>query len=141
MEGRIMALDYGLNRIGVAMTDLLRITAKPFDTIECMSHKEDIKKIVKTAIDNNVSEIVVGLPINMDGTEGDMAKAVRKFVEKLGMITDLPIAMVDESLSTVEAFEVLSQKGIKFNYKDKGLKDRIAAALILERYLVKKCAI
>jgi putative Holliday junction resolvase len=140
-EGRLMALDYGLRRIGIAITDPLQITITPFDTVASTSLKHNAQKILNIAVDNNVIEIVIGLPINMSGTEGAMAKTVRDFAAELKSLTPMPISFVNENLSTIEAKEMMVDKGIKVNNKDKGIKDRIAAALIGQRYLESKCTI
>jgi putative Holliday junction resolvase len=140
-EGRMMALDYGLRRIGIAITDPLQITISPFDTVASTSLKHNAQTILKIAVDNNVIEIVIGLPINMSGTEGTMAKTVRQFADELKALTDIPIALINESLSTMEAEELMINKGIKVNNKDKGIKDKIAAALIGQRFLESKCTI
>jgi putative Holliday junction resolvase len=136
-EGKIMALDYGLRRIGIAMSDPLQITVFPFKTIESVTSKQNAETISKIAGDNGVCEIVIGLPVNVSGSEGKMAKIVRDFADELKVAANLPISLINEVFSSNEATEILVQKGIKFNHKDKGLKDRVSAALILQRYLEK----
>ncbi|MDR2708426.1 MAG: Holliday junction resolvase RuvX [Elusimicrobiota bacterium] len=138
MLARIMGVDYGLKRIGIALSDLLKITANPFATIETSTFLANADEILRIALENNVCEIAIGLPVNMDGTYGKMAETVKNFSQKLIAKTDLPIMFVNESLSTMEAIEVLKKNKIKFNHKDKGLRDRVSAAIILERYLESK---
>ncbi|MDR2772620.1 MAG: Holliday junction resolvase RuvX [Elusimicrobiota bacterium] len=139
-EGKIMAVDYGLRRIGIAMSDPLQITSSPFDTLTSLSPKQNVEKITEMAVKNNVVAIVIGLPIDSTGTEGAMAKTIRGFADKLKICTTLPVMFIDEAFSSMEATEILSSKGIKFDHKDKGLKDRVSAALILQRYLERKCS-
>jgi len=130
-----MAIDYGLKRIGVAMTDLLQITAAPFDTVESVSIKKNALKIAEIAKNNDVSTIVVGIPINMNGTEGEMAETVRKFIEEIKLICEIPVVEIDERLTTAQAERVLIEEGDVSREKRKGLKDKIAAAFILQTYL------
>jgi putative Holliday junction resolvase len=141
MLGRMMAIDYGLKRIGIALTDPLQITISPLDTIASISPKQNAQTILNLAIDKEVSKIVIGLPVNMSGSEGAMGTIVRDFASEIGKLTKIPIAFVNECLSTIEAKDLLIDKGEKLNYKDKGRKDKIAAALIGQRYLEQKCAI
>ncbi|MDR0823379.1 MAG: Holliday junction resolvase RuvX [Endomicrobium sp.] len=136
-----MSIDYGLKRIGIALSDMLQITASPFDTIDSENPNINAKKIIEIAENNEVSEIVVGLPVNMSGSEGSMVKTVKLFIDELKKLSNLPIETINESLSTVEAQEFLKVKSKKLNIKDKGGKDKIAAALILQRYMERKCAI
>ena len=133
--GRAMALDYGLKRIGIAMTDIMQIMASPFDTIESVSLKKNAAKIVEIAANNDVSTIVVGLPVNMNGTEGEMAETVRKFIEELKALSSIEIVTVDERLTTAQAERMLIEEGDVSRDKRKGLKDRLAASFILQTYL------
>ncbi|MDR3306416.1 MAG: Holliday junction resolvase RuvX [Endomicrobium sp.] len=133
---RVMGVDYGLKRIGLAMTDLLGITASPFDTIKSVSLKKNAAKILEIAKANNVSVVVFGLPINMNGTEGKMAETVRKAVGEIKILSfDIEATTIDERLTTVQAERILIQEGNVSREKRKGLKDKIAAALILQMYL------
>jgi len=136
--GRIMAIDYGLKRIGVALTDLLQIAASPFDVLESVSIKKDALKIVETAKVNEVSDIVFGLPINMDGTEGEMADTVRKVIAEINVISEIPVHTVDERLTTAQAERMLIEEADISREKRKGLKDKVAAAIILQTYLDQK---
>lgn len=130
-----MGVDYGLKRIGIAMTDFLRITASPFCTVESVSLKKNALRIVEIAGNNDVSTIVLGLPINMNGTEGSMAETVRKFIEEIKFLSNIEMATVDERLTTVQAERMLIDSADVSREKRKGLKDKIAAALILQTYL------
>ena len=133
---RVIGVDYGLKRIGLAMTDLLRITASPFDTIESISIKKNAAKILEIAKANNVSVIVFGLPVNMNGTEGKMSETVRKAVDEIKTLSsDVEVTTIDERLTTAQAERILIEEADVSREKRKGLKDKIAAALILQTYL------
>ncbi|MDR3124908.1 MAG: Holliday junction resolvase RuvX [Endomicrobium sp.] len=136
---RIMGIDYGLKRIGIAMTDILQVVSSPFDIIESVSLKKDAAEIVNIAKNNDVSCIVVGLPINMNGTEGEIAMSVRKVVEEIKLISDIGVATVDERLTTSQAERMLICEANVSRQKRKGLKDKIAASLILQTYLEMRC--
>lgn len=131
---KIMGIDYGDARTGVAISDLLCSIVGSTCVVPSRNREKAIADIVKLAQDNAVGEIVVGLPRNMDGTEGVRAQLCREFADELGKATGLPIAMWDERRTTVEAHNILSQH----NYhgkKRKNTVDAVAASLILEGYL------
>ena len=131
---KIMAIDYGDARIGVAISDLLCSIVGSTTVIPSRNTDKAVADIVKLAKDNMVGQIVVGLPRNMDGTEGIRAELCREFAAKLGEATGLPVKMWDERRTTVEAHNILSQH----NYhgkKRKNTVDAVAASLILEGYL------
>ncbi len=131
---RIMGIDYGDARTGVAISDLLCSIVGSTAVVPSRNTEKAIADIVKMAKDSDVSQIVVGLPRNMDGTEGARAELCRAFAKKLEEATGLPVAMWDERRTTVEAHNILSQH----NYHGKKRKetvDAVAASLILEGYL------
>lgn len=131
---RIMGIDYGDARTGVAISDLLCSLVGSARVVPSRNTDKAIADIVKIAEENQVGEIVVGLPKNMDGTEGSRAQLCREFADKLGQATGLPVVMWDERRTTVEAHNILSQH----NYHGKKRKDTVdavAASLILEGYL------
>ena len=131
---KIMGIDYGDARTGVAISDLMCSIVGSTCVVPSRNREKAIADIVKLAKDNMVGEIVVGLPRNMDGTEGPRAALCREFAEELGKATGLPIQMWDERRTTVEAHNILSQH----NYHGKKRKDTVdavAASLILEGYL------
>jgi putative Holliday junction resolvase len=133
--GRIMGIDYGLKRIGIAMTDILQIIASPFDVIKSVDFKKNAETILSIAGGNDVSELVVGLPINMDGSEGEMAEIVKKFVEKIKFLSNIKIETIDERLTTAQAERTLIEEADVSRGKQKALKDKIAASFILQTYL------
>ena len=131
---RIMAVDYGDARTGIAMSDLLCSIVGSTTVIHSRRDEKTIPEIRKLITANGVTEIVVGLPRNMDGSEGPRAELCRAFADKLAEATGLPIRMWDERRTTVEAHNILSQH----NYhgkKRKNTVDAVAASLILEGYL------
>ena len=131
---KIMAIDYGDARTGIAISDLLCSIVGSTCVVPSRNTEKAIADIVKLCRDNMVGEIVVGLPRNMDGTEGNRAELCREFAGKLHEATGLPITMWDERRTTVEAHNILSEH----NYhgkKRKNTVDAVAASLILEGYL------
>lgn len=131
---KIMGIDYGDARTGVAISDLMCSIVGSTCVVPSRNTGKAIADIVKLAKDNMVGEIVVGLPRNMDGSEGPRAELCREFGKMLGEATGLPIRMWDERRTTVEAHNILSQH----NYHGKKRKDTVdavAASLILEGYL------
>ena len=134
---KIMGIDYGDARTGVAISDLLCSIVGSTFVVPSRNTQKAVADIVKLVKDNTVGEIVVGLPKNMDGTEGSRAQLCREFAEMLKEATGLPVAMWDERRTTVEAHNILSQH----NYhgkKRKNTVDAVAASLILEGYLAFK---
>ena len=131
---KIMGIDYGDARTGVAISDLLCSIVGTTYVVPSRNTEKAIADIVKLAKDNLVGEIVVGLPKNMDGTEGPRAELCRAFAEKLKEATGLPVAMWDERRTTVEAHNILSQHNYH-GQKRKITVDAVAASLILEGYL------
>ncbi len=131
---RIMGIDYGDARTGVAMSDLLCTLVGSTAVVPSRNTEKAIADIVRMAKENEVGEIVVGLPRNMDGTEGPRAELCREFAEKLRVATGLPVTMWDERRTTVEAHNILSQHNYH-GQKRKNTVDAVAASLILEGYL------
>ena len=134
---KIMGIDYGDARTGVAISDLLCSIVGSTCVVPSRNREKAVADIVKLCRDNMVGEIVVGLPRNMDGSEGPRAQLCREFAEVLKEATGLPVAMWDERRTTVEAHNILSQH----NYHGKKRKDTVdavAASLILEGYLAFK---
>ena len=131
---RIMGIDYGDARTGVAMSDLLCSLVGSTAVVPSRNTEKAIADIVRMAKENQVGQIVVGLPRNMDGTEGARAELCRAFAEKLGEAAGLPVTMWDERRTTVEAHNILSQHNYH-GQKRKNTVDAVAASLILEGYL------
>lgn len=131
---RVMALDVGRRKIGIAISDALGITAQPLETLNRRDKNRDLERIKKIVGDMSVSKIVVGLPLNMDGTAGNQAKEIYRFVEGLKEELETPVQLWDERLSTMEANRVLLQADLS-RKKRRKLDDKIAAQLILQSYL------
>ena len=131
---KIMALDIGTKRIGIALSDYLLMLANGHSYISREPENIAIDKIKQIAKENNVKKIVVGLPLNMDGTKGFQAQNCEEFASK---IKDYEIVFEDERLTSDVAEENLRNKKIDFR-KDKGLVDVESACIILEQYLARK---
>jgi putative holliday junction resolvase len=129
-----MGLDYGEKRVGVAVSDPDGIIAMPYYVIEVTGEKALLAEIKKVCEATNAEAIVVGLPINMNGTAGPMAEKVGKFVEKLAELTDLPVEKWDERLTTSMAERSLLEADMS-RAKRKKVRDMISAQIILQSYL------
>lgn len=132
---RVMALDFGDARIGIAMSDIMQIIANAYETYKRVNEDKDLEYIASLVKPNLINEIVFGLPVNMDGTEGDRAVKTREFASKLSsLIPDVKIAFQDERLTTVTGERMLIEAGVR-REKRKGVIDKIAATIILQQYL------
>ena len=131
---KIMALDYGDARTGVAISDLLCSIVGSSTVVRSRNTEKAIADIVRLVEENGVGEIVVGLPRNMDGTEGPRAELCRSFAAQLEEATGKRIVMWDERRTTVEAHSILSAHNYH-GQKRKDTVDAVAASLILEGYL------
>ena len=131
---RSLGLDIGDKRIGVAMSDPDGILASPFTIIERKDESRDIKAITDIVSQNQVRQIIVGLPRSMDGSLGKQAEKVEAFTQRLRGRTEVPIEFRDERLTTVSAKRLMQPLNIK-KARKKGRYDAPAAALILQGYL------
>lgn len=131
---RVMGIDYGDARTGVAISDLLCSIVGSTAVVPSRNREKAMADIVRLAKENGVGEIVVGLPKNMDGTEGPRAELCRSFARELEEASGLPVAMWDERRTTVEAHNILSAHNYH-GQKRKNTVDAVAASLILEGYL------
>lgn len=131
---RIIGLDYGEARIGVAVSDLLGTIANPLDTISERDREKQLEKVLEVIKREKAEKIVVGLPKRMDGTLGHRAEYTRAFAEELSERCSLPLVMWDERLSSSEAHRMLESGGVS-GKKRKTKVDKIAAVLILQTYL------
>ena len=137
MYQKMMGIDFGDARTGVAISDLMCTIVGSTCVVPSKNIEKAIADIVKLARDNSVGQIVVGLPKNMDGTEGVRAELCREFARQVEEATGLTVTLWDERRTTVEAHNILSQH----NYhgkKRKNTVDAVAASLILEGYLAFK---
>jgi putative holliday junction resolvase len=134
---RILAIDFGERRTGLAVSDELGITAQGLDTVEVKDEALLPEIIAKIALEKNVGEIVIGLPLNMDGTESEKSKKVREFGAVLSEKTSLPVFYRDERMTSMQAHRVMNEMNKK-TFGNKKLIDRISATLILQDYLKTK---
>jgi len=134
VPGRILAIDYGRRRIGLALSDELRLTAQPLTTLERENRSDDLRRLRKIVREHNVDLIVVGHPVRLDGTAGEMAEEAGRFAKRLEKELGLPVEMMDERLSSWEAEEMQAAKP-SASRKRKAPLDQIAAAVILRDYL------
>ncbi len=131
---RIMGLDVGEKRIGIALSDQMGWTAQAHSVLVRKNLKDDLQNIIKLCGENEVAKIVVGFPKNMNGTIGPKAIEVQEFGDKLGEESSLPIIYWDERLSTVSAERILISADVS-RQKRKKVIDKVAAATILQNYL------
>jgi putative Holliday junction resolvase len=132
---KIMALDIGTKRIGVALSDFLHMLANGHSVVERQSEKTAVEQIKKIAIENHVNTIVIGVPLNMDGTKGFQAENCLEFSENFK--ADFELIFEDERLTSEQAEENLRNRNINFK-KNKGLVDIESACIILEQYIARK---
>jgi len=131
---RILAVDYGERRTGIAVTDDLGITAQGLETLVVTSEDEIPARLTEIAKNLNAGRIVLGLPLNMDGTESEKSAKVRALGQILGSTVPAEIVYWDERMTTLIAHRVLRETGTKARC-NKGVVDRISATLILQEYL------
>ena len=131
---RIMAIDFGDARTGLAVSDLTGTLAGEAWTVTEWNEQRLAEQIAQEAAARNVSRLVLGLPRNMDGSEGPRAEKCRKFADLLRESSGLPVSLWDERRTSVQAHEILHASGKKMKAHKKNV-DAIAAALILESYL------
>jgi putative Holliday junction resolvase len=134
-EGRILAIDPGDRRVGLAVSDPLGITAQGLPTLDrSASLRRDLDRIAAIARQHRATRFLVGLPVNMDGTEGPQAGKARAFGAMLAERSGLPVAFLDERLTSREAERVLRIEGVDVR-RDAGTVDRLAATILLQSYL------
>ena len=131
---RIMGLDYGERRIGVAMSDLFGWTAQGLEVIDRKATADPVARISELIQEHEVGSIVVGLPKNMNGTIGPSGENCIAFAETLKQTLDLPVRMWDERLTTVSAEKTLLEADVS-RRKRKQVIDKMAAAILLQSYL------
>ncbi|MFT4625334.1 MAG: putative Holliday junction resolvase [Myxococcota bacterium] len=132
--GRIMALDVGTKTIGVALTDPLRIMAHPVETVSRKGVRRDVERLVSLGTEKGVDQVVVGLPLELDGTEERSARLARQVGDAVGAATGWPVDFVDERYSSVDAERHLIRANVS-RRRRKQVIDQVAAVLILEGWL------
>jgi putative holliday junction resolvase len=131
---RVLGLDIGSKRIGVAVSDELGITAQPLETLVSKGTEADLERIAALVDRFEAEEIVVGIPFNMNGTEGPEAKKVRAIAERISARVQIPVREWDERLSTVAAERMLLEADVSRSKRRKVI-DKLAAVIILQAYL------
>lgn len=134
---RILGVDFGDKNIGLAVSDKLLITAQALGSYRVKNEEEDKKYFKDLVLKYEIEEIVIGLPLRMDGTPGTRVQKTQKFASWLENVLKLPIVLWDERLTTKQALDILNQQKIS-GKKKKKLKDQISAAIILSVYLESK---
>ena len=131
--GRIMGLDYGTRRIGVAMSDALGITAQPFAVLDAKSRdlSSEFRSLVE---DNDVELVVVGLPVNLSGADTQSTDGARQLATRVAEVTGLPVRLADERFTTKTAEQTLIGANVR-RRKRKQVIDKVAAAVMLQNYL------
>jgi putative holliday junction resolvase len=150
---RVLGIDYGRARIGLAIADAEAGLARPLDTLERINRNEDMRRLREIARTQGVKQIVVGLPLRLDGTRGEMAEEAARFADRVRKQLGVPVEMVDERLTSWEAERLLEEQGgrILRDHKESAYKkrkpieprssvDAVAAAVILKEYLERQQA-
>lgn len=153
---KILALDYGRTKIGLALADSAARIAEPHDTLERVNRNEDMRRLREFVHDHNVNQIIVGLPLRLDGTHGEMAEEATGFANRLRKQIAVPVEMVDERLTSWEAERILEEElGRHITHEETHLGrrktarasdgkytvDAVAAMVILREYLARTSAI
>jgi len=131
---RVMALDYGDVRIGIALSDVTRFLASGLENYTRISLEKDCSHIAELVANNNVKVIVIGLPLNMDGTSGVRVEKTKEFAEELKKYTSVTIEFLDERLTSVSAEKILISADVS-RKKRKAVLDKLSATIILQDYL------
>jgi putative Holliday junction resolvase len=135
---RILGLDFGTRRVGVAVSDPRHLLATPVEVYHRRDLTQDARHLRQIVADNEVDRIVVGLPLHTGGGEGDLAKAARAWGSWVSEITGLPVYYFDERYTSIEAEETLRAAGLKAK-KRQELRDMLAARILLQNYLDAGC--
>lgn len=133
-KGRILALDLGKKRIGLALSDPLGITAQGLATLERTNIRQDMANLAQLISEREVTLLLMGNPLHMSGDAGRQAAYVREFAERLAAYTGVPLKYWDERLTTVEAHRVLRSSGIGIEKRARAI-DKLSAVILLESYL------
>ena len=129
--GRLLGLDLGTRTIGIAISDAMRYSATPLETIRRTKFTQDAERLLQLIADNAVAAIILGLPLNMDGSEGPRVQSTRAFARSLGQKTPLPIAFWDERLSTSAVTRMMIEADLRRDRRAE-IVDKLAASYILQ---------
>lgn len=129
--GKILGLDLGTKTIGVAVSDGMRYSASPLETIKRTKFTQDAERIIQLVAENSAVALILGLPLNMDGTEGPRVQSTRAFARNLAQKLDLPIAFWDERLSTSAVTRMMIEADLRRDRRAE-VVDKLAASYILQ---------
>lgn len=135
--GRILAIDYGRRRIGLAVSDALGLVARPLGTLQRTNRRDDLRRLRQVVRQHEIRRIVVGHPLHLDGTASEMAAEAARFAKRVEKQLGVPVELVDERLSSWEAEQMLAAGRIAPRKRAAEL-DQVAAAVILRDYLEHK---
>jgi putative Holliday junction resolvase len=130
-NGRVLGLDLGTKTIGLALSDAGRMIATPYETVKRTKLKADLTRLSDIITQEGVAALVLGLPFNMDGSEGPRCQATRQFADDLGKVIDLPLTFWDVRLSTYAAEQMLIEADLSRKRRQEVI-DKVAAAVILQ---------
>ena len=131
---RLLGIDYGERRIGLALSDPLGIIAKPLKVIDRKTTPDYKSVIIEIIEEKKVIEIIIGLPITMKGEYSNQTRDVKNFIDEISGICNIPVTEIDERLSSIAAIKALHEQGVKTGH-EKGRVDETAAAIILQEFL------
>ncbi len=134
MPARVLAIDFGLRRIGLAVSDALGITAQGLPTLQRTAIRKDIEHIRSVAVEYSVQKVIIGNPIGHAGKATAMSRHAEDFAKKLQGRLECPVELWDERLTSVEANRMLKSAGLSINKRQQAV-DRVAAVLLLQNYL------
>ncbi len=134
VPGRILAIDYGSRRMGLAVSDPLGITAQGLDTLERKNKRADFGRLERIIREYQIREIVLGNPLRMSGQEGTQSQKVAEFAEELRQRFELPVHLWDERLTSAEANRLLRENEVSLKRRTQAV-DRMAAVLILQSFM------
>lgn len=135
-DGSVLAFDFGMRRLGVAVGETLTGTARPLTTLPCRDGVPDWSAIAALLEQWHPVRLVVGLPRRLDGSESDLTRAARRFANRLSGRFGVPVTTTEEQLSSADAERFIAERGRR--RRDKGDVDRLAAAIILESYFAEQ---
>ena len=136
--GRVLAIDYGRRRFGLAVSDPLRLTARPFATWRRSNRRRDLARLREVCRERHIARIVVGWPLHLDGTSGEMAGEAASFAERIRTHLGIPVELADERLSSWDAEQTLAETAPgkpRSRKRSRHNLDEVAAAVILRDYL------
>jgi len=132
--GRVLGVDYGMRRVGIAVSDSLGVVATPTCKLEVQSLTDAVRQTAELVVEKNVDKVVVGLPLHMNGSKGELAETAEKFASKLESHSGVEVVTWDERLTSAEAERVLLQADTS-RKKRKQVIDKMAAQIMLQSYL------